>query len=172
MALYTQKLIERGMPPKEARLRARLRRPRRWPSLDDIVTRAIEQRLAEEDLRGPWHPLSAEEEEDATLAGRRPGNKNYPGFLKYRAYELPSDLVVRLRTTAVRVSEEPLAELEALGLTYNRPDYESEQWEQREALVELVFSVPRIVRQGLERYGPWPWEEWPPSAPIQESPIS
>lgn len=163
-AEYADKLIARGVPRVEAQLRARLRRPRRWPTLDDIVARAVERRLDEEDLRGPWHPLSPEEQVLASLPGRQPG-KNYPGFLKYRAYELPAELVLRLRTAAIRVSEEPLAEMEERGLTYNQLDMTLEDREKREELVERVYSVPRIVRQALERYGPWPPDEHPPSAP-------
>lgn len=168
MSEYTTKLIYRGVPATEARLRARLRRARRWPTLDDIVARAVEARLAEDDLAGPWPPLTPAEEEEATLNGRRPG-KNYPGFLMYRAYELPSGLAKRLRTAAVRVSEGPLAELAELGLTYNRLDFEPEEREKRDELIEGVYSVPRIVRQALERYGPWPREEWPPSAPTDKA---
>lgn len=167
MSEYVADLIEQGTPPDEARLTARRLRAERWPALDQIVAQAVERRLAEEDLAGPWEPLTEEEAERATLSGRRPG-KNYPGFLKYRAYEFPSDLVMRLRTAAVRVSEGPLAQLEELGLTYNRLDFEPEEREKREELIELVFSVPRIVRQALERFGPWPAEERPPSAPPVE----
>jgi hypothetical protein len=164
MAEYANKLMERGVPRVEAQRRARLRRPRRWPTLDDIVARAVERRLDEDDLRGPWRPLSPEEQLRASLPGRQPG-KNYPGFLKYRAYELPAELVLRLRTAAIRVSEEPLTEMEELGLTYNQLDMTPEEREKREELVEKVHSVPRIVRQALERYGPWPPDERPPSAP-------
>lgn len=148
----------------QARLEARLRRPELWPTLDEYVERAVRQRLAEEDLAGPWVPLSPDEEQVATLAGRGIG-KNYPGHLATRSYNLPPSLIRQLRTAAIRVSEEPLAELEELGLLYNSPDYEPEEREARDELVEKVFSAPRIVRQALERYGPWPPDERPPSAP-------
>ncbi|AWI32732.1 hypothetical protein [Streptomyces tirandamycinicus] len=167
MAEYTADLVARGMPRPDAQLEARRLRPERWPTLDTIVARAIEQRLEEDDLAGPWRPLTPAEEEGATLMGRGPG-KNYPGFLKYRAYELPSDLVKRLRTASIRVSEGPLDKLDALGLTYNRLDLSPEEKDQREELIEKVYSVPRIARQALERYGPWPREERPPSAPPAE----
>ncbi|MDX3244932.1 hypothetical protein [Streptomyces sp. ME18-1-4] len=72
--------------------------------------------------------------------------------------------------TAVRVGEGPLAELEELGLTYNQPDYEPEEREKRDELIDKVHSVPRIVRQALERYGPWPRDEWPPPAPPPDQP--
>lgn len=168
MSEFVADLVNRGTHPDQARLTARALRAERWPTLDQIVAHAVEQRLAQEDLAGPWEPLTEEEAERATLSGRRPG-KNYPGFLKYRAYEFPSDLVIRLRTAAVRVSEGPLAELEELGLTYNRLDFEPEERDKREELIELVYSVPRIVRQGLERFGPWPAEDRPPSAPPPEA---
>jgi hypothetical protein len=128
------------------------------------VERAVRQRLTEEDLAGPWEPLTPAEEQAATLSGRRIG-KNYPGHLITRAYDLPLSLIRDLRTAAIRVSEEPLAELEELGLLYNSLDYDMEEQEQRAKLVEKVFSAPRIVRQALERYGPWPPDERPPSAP-------
>lgn len=148
----------------EARLEARRRRPELWPTLDEYVEHAARQRLAEEDLVGPWEPLTAEEEQAATLSGRGIG-KNYPGVLITRAYDLPPSLIRDLRTAAIRVSEKPLAELEELGLLYNSLDYDLEEQERRAELVEQVFSAPRIVRQALERYGPWPPDERPPSAP-------
>lgn len=150
-----------------ARLEARRRRPELWPTLDEYVERAVRQRLAEDDLAGPWEPLTPAEEEAATLSGRGIG-KNYPGYLITRAYDLPPLLVRALRTAAIRVSEGPLAELEELGLLYNSLDYTMEEQEQRTELVEKVFSAPRIVRQALERYGPWPPDERPPSAPPED----
>ncbi|MFD4933374.1 hypothetical protein [Streptomyces virginiae] len=143
------------------RLRAEL-----WPTLDDVVQRAVRARLAEDDLAGPWEPLSAEELEAASTQGRGVGSKNYPGTLVVRAYDLPISLLVQLRITAVRVSEAPLAELEELGLTYNSLDYTEEERTQREEVVQRIFSAQRIVRQGLERYGPWPREDRPPSTLI------
>ncbi|MEV0487268.1 hypothetical protein AB0I69_42550 [Streptomyces sp. NPDC050508] len=148
----------------EARLEARRRRPELWPTLDEYVERAVRKRLAEEDLAGPWEPLTVAETEAATLSGRGFG-KHYPGHLITRAYDLPPSLVRALRTAAIRVSEEPLAELDELGLLYNSLNYTIEEQEQRTELVERVLSAPRIVRQALERYGPWPPDERPPSAP-------
>ncbi|MGW7090050.1 hypothetical protein ACWGH2_42075 [Streptomyces sp. NPDC054871] len=150
----------------QARLEARRRRPELWPTQDEYVERALRQRLAEEDMAGPWEPLTAAEEEAATLSGRGFG-KHYPGILITRAYNLPPSLVKQLRTAAIRVSEEPLAELEELGLLYQSLDYDMEEQEKRSELVERVFSAPRIVRQALERYGPWPPDERPPSAPSE-----
>jgi hypothetical protein len=151
------------IPLAQARLEARRRRSELWPTLDEYVEQAVRQRLAEEDLAGPWEPLTPEEEEAATLSGRGIG-KNYPGFLITRAYDLPPSLVRELRTAAIRVSEGPLEELEAEGLLYNSLDYTEEERVKRDELVEKVFSAPRIVRQALERYGPWPPDERPPSA--------
>lgn len=148
----------------QARLEARRRRSELWPTLDQYVERALRKRLAEEDLLGPWEPLTPEEEEIAVLSGRGIG-KNYPGYLATRAYNLPVSLLQQLRTTAIRVSEEPLKELEERGLLYATQLYSGEDYVKREELVEKVMSAPRIVRQALERYGPWPPDKHPPSSP-------
>ena len=147
----------------QARLEARRRRPELWPTLDEFVERALRRRLAERDLAGPWEPLTPEEAQAATLSGRWVG-KNYPGRLTTRSYTLPTALINQLRTTAVRVSEDPLRTLAELGLTYNSLSYSAEQRDVREELVARVFSPPRIVRQALERHGPWPRDAYPPSA--------
>ncbi|MFB8025965.1 MULTISPECIES: hypothetical protein [unclassified Streptomyces] len=147
----------------EARIEARRRRAELWPTIDQYVERAVRQRLAEPDLAGPWTPLTDDEWELATLPNRGFG-KNYPGILASRAFTLPIPLVRELRTAAVRVSEEPLAQMEELGLLYNSLLYDDDERERREELVKLVFSAPRIVRQALERYGPWPPEDGPPSS--------
>ncbi|MGW3628060.1 hypothetical protein [Streptomyces sp. NPDC000880] len=141
----------------DARLEARRQCRGLWPPLDMLVARALEQRLSEADLAGPWAPLSAREEEFMSLSGRWP-SKNYAGFLVKRAYNLPSDLLRRMRTVAYRVSEAPLAELEERGLTVNSLELTDEERELRDDLIEKVYSVPRIVREALERYGPWPGE--------------
>ncbi|MFI9052431.1 hypothetical protein [Streptomyces sp. NPDC053427] len=151
----------------QARLEARRRRPELWPTLDEYVEQAMRKRLAEEDLAGPWEPLTPAEEEVATLSGRGFG-KHYPGYLITRAYDLPPSLVRQLRTAAIRVSEKPLTELEELGLLYHSLHYTMEEQQQRDELVGKVISAPRIVRQALERYGPWPRDERPPSAPPEE----
>ncbi|MFF0754352.1 hypothetical protein [Streptomyces sp. NPDC004267] len=166
MADWVASLVEEsngGISRAEARLRAQELRRELWPTHDQHVEAAVRQRLAEPDLAGPWEPLTGDEEEIVSLAGRGFG-KNYPGFLAKRAYSLPVSLVLELRTAAVRVSEGPLAELEALGLLYNSVTYSFEEFEKRNKLVKQVLSVPRIVRQGLERYGPWPPDEHPPSS--------
>ncbi|MFD9248290.1 hypothetical protein [Streptomyces bottropensis] len=166
MAEWVADLVEEsngGITRAEAQLEARRRRSELWPTLDQHVERAVEKRLAEEDLAGPWEPLTAVEEEFATLAGRGIG-KNYPGYLITRTYELPASMIKALRTAAIRVSEEPLKELEALGLLYNSLEYTPEEYEKREELVKQVMSAPRIVRQALERHGPWPPDEHPPSS--------
>ncbi|MGC4950949.1 hypothetical protein ACLQ2N_32755 [Streptomyces sp. DT224] len=150
----------------QARLEARRQRPAMWPTLDEYVGRAIRLRLAEDDLIGPWEPLTTAEEEEASLSGRGVG-KNYKGRgrLVVRTYNLPSSLVRDLRAAAVRVSEGPLGELEDLGLLYNSLSYSEEEQEQRDTLVERVFSAARIVREALERYGPWPPDEDPVPTP-------
>ncbi|MET9528212.1 hypothetical protein [Streptomyces coeruleorubidus] len=166
MAEWVRDLVEEsngGISRDEARLEARRRRSELWPTLDQHVERAVRQRLAEEDLAGPWEPLTATEVEFATLAGRGIG-KNYPGYLITRTYELPLSLIRDLRTAAIRVSEGPLKELEELGLLYNSLDYTPEEYDKREELVKRVMSAPRIVRQALERFGPWPPDEHPPSS--------
>ncbi|MFJ5143007.1 hypothetical protein [Streptomyces sp. NPDC088707] len=166
MAVWVAETVEEsngGISWWEARLEARRRRSELWPTLDQIVEAAVRQRLAEEDLAGPWERLSEAEEEVASLAGRGVG-KNYPGFLITRTYELPVSLLRELRTTAVRVSAEPLEELESRGLLYASLEYSLEDYEKRNELVEAVMSAPRIVRQALERYGPWPPDQYPPSS--------
>lgn len=166
MAEWVHDLVEEsngGITRDEARLAARRRRSELWPTLDQYVERAIRQRLAEADLAGPWEPLTVMEEEFATLAGRGIG-KNYPGSLITRTYELPLPLLKQLRTAAIRVSEEPLKEMEELGLLYSTLDYTFEEYEKREELVKRVMSVPRIVRQALERFGPWTPDKHPPSS--------
>ncbi|WP_330335619.1 hypothetical protein OHS33_38960 (plasmid) [Streptomyces sp. NBC_00536] len=165
MADYAKELQDEGLSGSAARLTVRrMRSAEVWPTLNLIVQSAIECRLAEDDLAGPWAPLTQDEEELATLSGRGVG-RHYPGSLVSRTYELPYELVKALKTAAVRVSEAPLAKLEEVGLTYQSLDYTAEQQEQRDELLTAVHSVARIVRQGLERYGPWPREEIPPSAP-------
>ncbi|MFE1270554.1 hypothetical protein [Streptomyces sp. NPDC058758] len=119
-----------------------------------IVADSIRLRLEEEDLRGPWVPLTSEEEEQLRLSGRWPGH-NVGGLLQ-RNYELPSTLLTALRTAAWRVSEGPLAELEEKDLTLYSRDLTLEQMEEREELIKRVYSPPRIVREALERYGPKP----------------
>ncbi|KIF04728.1 hypothetical protein PL81_16935 [Streptomyces sp. RSD-27] len=166
MADYANGLVQgEGLTGSAARLTVRrMRSAELWPTLNLIVQSAIERRLAENDLAGPWASLTQDEEELATLSGRGVG-RHYPGSLVSRSYELPYLLVKELRTASIRVSEEPLAKLEELGLTYQSLDYTAEEQEQRDELIAAVYSVPRIIRQGLERYGPWPREETPPSAP-------
>ncbi|MFJ4988793.1 hypothetical protein ACIP9H_33955 [Streptomyces sp. NPDC088732] len=119
-----------------------------------LVARAVEQRLSEPDLAGPWPPLTTREEEFMSLSGRWP-SRNYVGTLVKRAYDVPSDLLLRMRAASYRVSEGPLAELEDRGLTFARLDLSDEDQELRDALVDKVFPVPRIVREALENFGPW-----------------
>ncbi|MFE1289674.1 hypothetical protein [Streptomyces sp. NPDC058751] len=153
-----RELVGAGWSSVEARLEARRRCREQWPPLDVVVGRALEQRLSEPDLAGPWAPLTDAEEEFMSLSGRWP-SKNYPGFLVKRAYDLPVDLLKRARTAAFRASEGPLAELDERGLTYNRLDLEEEERRIRDELLDKVYPVPRILRQGLARYGPWPHED-------------
>lgn len=166
MAEWVHEQVEEsngGITRDQARLEAQRRRSELWPTLDQHVELAVRQRLAEDDLAGPWKPLTVREMEFATLAGRGIG-KNYPGFLITRTYELPVSLLTQLRTASIRVSEEPLKEMEELGLLYTTLDYSFEEYEKREELVKRVMSVPRIVRQALERFGPWPPDKHPPSS--------
>ncbi|MBU3865556.1 hypothetical protein KN815_16160, partial [Streptomyces sp. 4503] len=112
----TIRALEReGKTRREARIIVARMRPEEWPSLETVVAQAVEQRLAEPDLAGPWRPLTEVEEEELALSGRWPG-PNLGVSLSQRNYKLPSELVKRLRTTAWRVSEEPLRELRERGL--------------------------------------------------------
>ncbi|MFJ4342610.1 hypothetical protein [Streptomyces sp. NPDC088915] len=122
-----------------------------------IVANAISRRLEEEDLQGPWDPLTDEEEELMMLSGRWPGHN--VGDLRQRNYELPSSLLKQLRTASWRVSQGPLADLEEEGLTYHSMDMPPEDVERRNELIEKVYAPPRIVREALDRYGPQPTEE-------------
>ncbi|MFC9431471.1 hypothetical protein [Streptomyces sp. NPDC056987] len=155
-AAYVEELVAEGLSRTEARVAAQRARAERWPALNTVVAGALTRRLAEPDLRGPWRALSADEAARLALAGRWPG-ANERG-LAQRNYELPTDLLTALRTAAWRVSEGPLAELDALGLVRNSTSLGPVERERRRILVDRVYSPPRIVREALDRYGPQPSE--------------
>jgi hypothetical protein len=117
-----------------------------------VVARAVERRLAEPDLAGPWRPLTTAEAEELALSGRWPGPSLGVSMVQ-RNYKLPAGLVTRLRTAAWRTSEEPLRALRERGLVGAALLSPAER-ELRDELAERLYPVPRIVREALARYGP------------------
>ncbi|MEU0743975.1 hypothetical protein [Streptomyces sp. NPDC006134] len=146
-------LVNQGNTRKQARIIVARMRPTEWPSLETIVARAVEQRLDEPDLAGPWEPLTVAEAEQLALSGRWPG-PSLGVSMSQRNYSLPTELVTRLRTAAWRVSEGPMRELEARGLVGAGLVLTEGQKRERDALAERLYPVPRIVREALARYGP------------------
>lgn len=146
-------LEKQGKTRREARIIVARMRPVEWPSLGEIVGQAIEQRLDDPDLAGPWRPLTEAEEDDLTLSGRWPG-PSLGISMSQRNYRLPSDLVKRLRTAAWRVSEQPLRELRERGLVGAQLALNEAQRAVRDEIAERLYPVPRIVREALARYGP------------------
>ncbi|WP_138907323.1 hypothetical protein [Streptomyces chryseus] len=146
-------LKRRGKKQKEARIIVARMRPVEWPSLDTVVAGAVERRLAEADLAGPWRPLSVREAEELALSGRWPG-PSLGVSMRQRNYKLPAELVNRLRTAAWRVSEEPMRELRERGLIGSGRVLDDAERELRDQLAARLYPVPRIVREALARYGP------------------
>ena len=146
-------LEEEGKERREARKIVARMRPREWPPIESYVAAAVDQRLCEPDLAGPWRPLTDDERAELALSGRWPG----PGLggLVQRNYSLPEELVIRLRTAAWRMSEDALRELRRrrlLGAAVLGLD--ETQRLQRAELVARLYPVPRIVREALTYYGP------------------
>lgn len=146
-------LENQGNTRRQTRIIVARMRPDEWPSLETVVARAIEQRLDESDLAGPWRPLTSDEEEELALSGRWPG-PSMGISMSQRNYGLPSELVKRLRTASWRVSEEPMRELRELGLVGAGLVLSDAQKERRDELAVRLYPVPRIVREALARYGP------------------
>ncbi|MFE7665128.1 hypothetical protein [Streptomyces celluloflavus] len=152
-----EELERQGKSRKEARIIAARMRPAEWPSLNVVVAGAVERRLDEPDLVGPWSPLTERERKEAALSGRWPG-PSLGGALSQRHYAMPSELVERLRTTAWRVSQGPLYELRARGLVGAGLVLRGPERAVRAELTARLYPVPRIVREALARYGPGPCE--------------
>jgi hypothetical protein len=146
-------LVNQGNTRKQARIIVARMRPTEWPSLETIVAQAVEQRLDEPDLAGPWEPLTVAEVEQLALSGRWPG-ASLGISMAQRNYSLPTTLVTRLRTAAWRLSEAPMRELEARGLVGAGLVLTEGQKRERDELAERLYPVPRIVREALARYGP------------------
>lgn len=146
-------LVNQGNTRRQARIIVARMRPAEWPSLETVVARAVEQRLDEPDLAGPWRPLTADEEDELALSGRWPG-PSMGISMAQRNYGLPSDLVKRLRVASWRVSETPMRELRELGLVGAGLVLSAEQKARRDELAVRLYPVPRIIREALARYGP------------------
>ncbi|MFI9332943.1 hypothetical protein ACIGZJ_36085 [Kitasatospora sp. NPDC052868] len=147
---YLEELRKEGLTQREARLEMARVRAEWWPPLEEVVAAALDLRLAEPDLAGPWPELTEEEELGMALSGRWPGPA-LPARLCQRNYLVPTDLVRRLRTASWRVSAEPLALLGDGGLV-RVSHLPGNLQAERERLADLVHSPGRIVRQALDRY--------------------
>ncbi|MFD8706850.1 hypothetical protein ACFV1W_30320 [Kitasatospora sp. NPDC059648] len=147
---YQKQLLREGMSVRQMRLEIARVRGDYWPTLDALVAGCLRRRLAEDDLAGPWEPLTEEEKLGMSLSGRWPG-PNLGVGLTPRSFILPSDLFEQLRTASWRVSEKPLAELGDRRLTH-RGHLSEQQRAERERLAGLVHSPSRIVRDALDRY--------------------
>ncbi|MEU7095904.1 hypothetical protein [Kitasatospora aureofaciens] len=153
---YVETLIEQGLKKREARIQAAALRPERWPSIGVVVADALDLRLTETDLAGPWAPLTAAEAARLSLSGSWPGP--WTGqHLVQRNYSLPTPLVNWLRTVSWRKSQDALQALEDRGLVGRRVLTLNEA-EQRDRLhlAAQLYPPGRIVREALERYGPIP----------------
>lgn len=113
-------LVNQGNTRRQARIIVARMRAEEWPPLETIVAAAVEQRLDEPDLVGPWPELTDFEQAGLALSGRWPGPSLGVSMVQ-RNYDFPSTLVKRLRTAAWRVSEEPLRELNERDLVGSRP---------------------------------------------------
>jgi hypothetical protein len=144
-------LVSQGRTKRQARILVARMRPDRWPPLETLVAAAIEQRLAEPDMAGPWEALTEAEEEELALSGRWPGPSLGISMVQ-RNYKLSVDLVTRLRTAAWRRSERPMRELHARGLVGAGLVLTDAQKAVRDELAAQLYPVPRIVREALARY--------------------
>ncbi|MFE7194462.1 hypothetical protein [Kitasatospora sp. NPDC057541] len=153
---FVADLVRGGMRKRDARVRAAAVRAERWPSISAVVGRALEERLAEEDLAGPWKGLTPAELARLSLSGAWPGPTTGQRLVQ-RRYSLPSAMVLRLRTISWRLSEGPLTALEERGLIGQRVlSLSDEEHAERLRLAAQLYPVGRIVREALARYGPVP----------------
>jgi hypothetical protein len=138
--------VSRGMDLRKARMEALRLRPHLWPGPDALAAAAIRRRLEQEDLAGPWEPLTEDEERRLQLSGRWPG-PDVGGLVVERQFGLPSALLLELRTAAWRVSEPWLQLLEDEGLV--NVQLNAAERERRDELAAQLMPVPRIVREAL-----------------------
>ncbi|MFF8414924.1 hypothetical protein [Streptomyces omiyaensis] len=148
-----QQLVASGVRRDEARVQVARMRPEHWPALEVVVGEAVRRRLAEEDLAGPWAPLSPAELDRLMLSGRWPGASEGITLIQ-RNYRFPSDLALQLRTASWRVSERPLARLYELGLVGSGLRLTQDQKARRDDLARLLYPPARIIREALAAYGP------------------
>lgn len=145
---------------RQARMEAADLRPTRWPALDVLMERALQERLQLPDLAGPWLPLSRTERTRLSLSGRWPAClSGCERGTAERAFTLDEDLVLKLRTAAWRVSEPVLKELEAKNLIGPSRDLSEAAREERERLAEKLYPSSRIAREAVEDHWPVPQEE-------------
>lgn len=148
-----RELVASGIRPRDARVQVARMRPEHWPALEVVVGEAVRRRLADEDLVGPWAPLTQSDLDRLALSGRWPGAS--AGItLVQRNYAFPADLVLQLRTASWRVSEKPLARLYELGLVGSGLRLTEEQKTRRDELARLLYPPARIIREALTEYGP------------------
>ncbi|MCQ8194654.1 hypothetical protein [Streptomyces rugosispiralis] len=151
---------------RQARMEAAEMRPTRWPSLDVLLERALEERLQLPDTAGPWLPLSASERTRLSLSGRWPAClSGCERGTAERAFTLDEDLVLALRTAAWRISEPVLAELEAKNLVGPQRDMSEEARAERERLAAKLYPSSRIAREAIENHWPVLQDEEPADSP-------
>jgi hypothetical protein len=158
-AAEVKKFQARGMDAKEARVAVMRMRADHWPSLSSIVAAAVERRLDDWDLVGPWEPLTEDERDQLALAGRWPGSRDNNPKLRERNYALPSPLVERLRTASWRVSQPHLEALYERHLVGRGLLLSQDEEAERRELIAKLHSTGRIVRQALARFGPRPADD-------------
>ncbi|MFD3907859.1 hypothetical protein ACFXOL_10880 [Streptomyces californicus] len=142
---------------RQARIEAAEVRPERWPSLDVLMGRALTARLELPDTAGPWAPLTQGERTRLSLSGRWPACvSGCERGTDERAFTLDADLVLRLRTTAWRISEPVLDELEEKGLIGLQSALSEEDRAERERLAAKLFPSSRIAREAVEEHWPFP----------------
>lgn len=146
-------LVASGVRRSDARTEVARMRPEHWPALEVVVSEAVRRRLADEDLAGPWAPLTRAELDRLALSGRWPGASGGVTLVQ-RNYSFPADLVLQLRTASWRVSEKPLARLYELGLVGSGLRLTEEQKSRRDELARLLYPPARIIREALAAYGP------------------
>ncbi|MFJ2833596.1 hypothetical protein ACIPC1_39665 [Streptomyces sp. NPDC087263] len=154
---------------RQARMEAAEVRPVRWPALDVLMGRALQERLQLPDLAGPWLPLTPGELTRLSLSGRWPAClSGCEHGTAERAFTLDEDLVLQLRTAAWRISEPVLKEMEEKHLIGPQRDLSEEAQAERERLAALLYPSSRIAREAVEDHWPVPQDEQVTGAGVGE----